>query len=235
MGRRFSCRTWGWHRTVICGWFISSLTMGFFISNLPWRGGTINIARGEVEGVEARQAYQAADIYAALKANDVRLNDASVWKLARSIQKESEKHSLDPLLVLAVIKVESRFDHKAVSAKGARGLMQVQPVAAAAVLEEAAVRERKTAKKIDDPIINVKIGTAYLKHLKEMFGDITLALIAYNWGPTKLRQTLTAKEAVPLGYAQKVFSAQRLFKKHWGRGNSIIASERARVLETRWI
>ena len=226
-----SCPRWRWHGATICAWFISSFTMFLFIPIHPW-GGTINVASGEIDGLDARRSHRTADIYAALKANEVKLNNATVWKLARSIQEESEKHSLDPMLVLAVIKVESQFDHRAVSPKGARGLMQIQPVAATVVLEEADVRDGKAATKIDDPIINVKIGTAYLKHLKEMFGDIKLTLTAYNWGPTKLRQKLAAKEVVPLAYAQKVFSAQRLLKKQWGSGNSFLASPEARVLET---
>ena len=197
----------------------------------PW-GGATNFALGEIDGLDARRSHRTAGIYAALKANEVRLNDDTVRKLARSIQEESEKHSLDPMLVLAVIKVESQFDHRAVSPTGARGLMQIQPVAAAVVLEEANVLDGKVATKIDDPIINVKIGTAYLKHLKEMFGDIKLTLTAYNWGPTRLRQRLTAKEVVPLAYAQKVISAQRLLKKQWRSGNSFLASPEARVLET---
>jgi len=214
---------------VICGWFISSFTLFLFMPIHPW-GGAINVAIGEIDGLEARRFHQIADIYAALKANDVRLKDATVWKLARSIQEESEKHSLDPILVLAIIKVESKFDHRAVSPKGARGLMQIRPVAATVVLGQADVRG-KAANGIDDPIFNVKIGTAYLKHLNEMFGDIKLTLTAYNWGPTRLRQKLAAKEAVPLAYAQKVFSAQRLLEKQWGRGNSFLASQEAQVFE----
>ena len=228
------CRRWLWHRPVSCRWFFASFTICFLISHLSW-GAAINIARREVGGIAARRAWQAADIFAALKANDVRLNNASIWKLAKSIQEESERQSLDPMLVLAVIKVESQFDHRAVSAKGARGLMQIQPVAVNAVLQDADVRDRNAAKKIDDPIINVKIGTAYLKHLKEMFGDLTLALIAYNWGPTRLRQKLTAKEAVPLAYVQKVLSAQRLLKKHWGSENSSLGNREAKVLAASWI
>ena len=205
--------------------------MFLFIPIHPW-GGAINLAIGEIDGLEARRSHRTVNIYAALKANELRLNDATVWKLARSIQEESEKHSLDPMLVLAVIKVESQFDHRAVSPRGARGLMQIQPVAANVVLEEADVPNGKAAKKIDDPIINVKIGTAYLKHLKEMFGDLKLTLTAYNWGPTRLRRKLAAKEAVPLAYAQKVFAAQRLLEKNWRRGNSILASQEVQVLET---
>jgi soluble lytic murein transglycosylase-like protein len=224
-------RRWRWYGPMIYAWFISSFSMFLFIPIHPW-GGTINFATGEIDGLDARRSHRTANIYAALKANEVRLNDATVRKLARSIQEESEKHSLDPMLVLAVIKVESQFDHRAVSPNGARGLMQIQPVAANVVLEEADVLNGKAAIKIDDPIINVKIGTAYLKHLKEMFGDIKLTLTAYNCGPTRLRQKLAAKEAVPLAYAQKVFSAQRLLKKQWRSGNSFLASPEAQVLET---
>lgn len=83
------------------------------------------------------------------------------------------RHGLDPLLVRAVIRAESNFDPKAVSPKGAAGLMQLMPETA----------QRYGVENRFDPAQNVAGGVRYLRDLIAMFeGDLTLALAAYNAG-----------------------------------------------------
>jgi soluble lytic murein transglycosylase-like protein len=82
-------------------------------------------------------------------------------------------YGLDPLLVLAVIAVESAFEVDAVSPRNARGLMQLIPGTA----------RRFGVKDAFDPVENVRGGMAYLRWLLSMFkGDLSLALAAYNAG-----------------------------------------------------
>ena len=69
--------------------------------------------------------------------------------------------------------------------------------------------------KLMDPIVNVKIGTAYLSHLKEMFNDVRLALTAYHSGPTRVKLKLAAKDRIRFAYAGRVLSAKRSFEKNW--------------------
>jgi soluble lytic murein transglycosylase len=168
------------------------------------------------DGTHKAQAMNISEttfIYSVLKAQGMGLSETSLRKLAAGIVEESRKHSFDPMLVLAVIKVESRFDHEAVSHRGAQGLMQIRPPAVAAVVDQGDIPDLPDETSLKDPIVNVKIGTAYLRQLKQMFNDLRLALTAYNSGPTRVKKTLAAKQEIRFRYANKVFSAQRLFEK----------------------
>lgn len=95
-------------------------------------------------------------------------------RYASLIQRYADQHRLDPLLVRAVMRVESCFDRRAVSRAGARGLMQLMP---------------KTAQHLGvldsfDAHLNIEAGTRYLKQMLKRFdGNLTLALAAYNAGP----------------------------------------------------
>ncbi len=146
------------------------------------------------------------------------LQDSRAWAIAETIFMESKRHALDPLLVLAVINVESRFQHTVVSTVGARGLMQIRPDVAKALAEERGFFARKDKSPqdildLDDPIVNIKLGVFYLHSLKKSFRDLKLALTAYNWGPTEVRNRLAEEDAVPLEYAMKVLSTYHGYRR----------------------
>jgi soluble lytic murein transglycosylase-like protein len=90
------------------------------------------------------------------------------------INRHSEAQSLDPKLVQAMIQVESGYNNKARSLKGAMGLMQLMPSTASLY-------------SVDDPYDpddNVRGGTCYLRYLVDRFpGRLDLAVAAYNAGP----------------------------------------------------
>ncbi|HTO99109.1 MAG TPA: lytic transglycosylase domain-containing protein [Myxococcales bacterium] len=105
-------------------------------------------------------------------------------RVLAAIVRESRRNGLDPALVAAVIQVESRFDPYAISGVGARGLMQLMPPTARWLLEKEAGRTDLKPAHLFDPVLNIELGTGYLKSLMDRFdGDLTRALIAYNAGP----------------------------------------------------
>ena len=168
----------------------------------------------KIDEAIARKTRERINTYSVLKSHDVKLSEGSLWNVTESVVEESAKHSLDPMLVLAVMKVESRFDHRAVSSQGALGLMQIRPIVVDELVDEGKIPEWKSKANLRDPILNIKIGVAYLSYLKKMFNHMPFALAAYNSGPTRIRIKLDAKEKIPLGYANKVAAEQLSFKKH---------------------
>ncbi len=91
----------------------------------------------------------------------------------------SQKHLIDPALINSVIRAESAFNPRAVSPKGAQGLMQLMPGTAAKLGVQNAF----------DPNANVEGGTRYLHELLEQYNwDLVKALAAYNAGPQRVAQ-----------------------------------------------
>lgn len=89
------------------------------------------------------------------------------------IKNNGERHGLDPYLIFLVIEQESHFRQRAVSPKGARGLMQLMPGTA----------RRLGVKDSFDPAQNIMGGSRYLKELMNMFGGrVDLVLASYNAG-----------------------------------------------------
>ena len=184
------------------------LFLGFLLSLLLLLANATRTSRAEDGEAVARKTRERINTYSVLKSHDVKLSEASLWNVTESVVEESAKHSLDPMLVLAVMKVESRFDHRAVSPRGALGLMQIRPIVVDELVDEGEIPEWKSKPNLRDPILNIKIGVAYLSYLKKMFNHLPFALAAYNSGPTRIRIKLDAKEKIPLGYANKVVAVQ---------------------------
>jgi hypothetical protein len=88
-----------------------------------------------------------------------------------------DRHHIDPDFINSVIHAESRFNSRALSPKGAQGLMQLMPNTATALGVTNAF----------DPGANVEGGTRYLRELLERYNyDVVKALAAYNAGPTRV-------------------------------------------------
>jgi soluble lytic murein transglycosylase-like protein len=99
--------------------------------------------------------------------------DPARGRYAREIREISERHGVSRELVEAVIQVESAFNPRAVSPRGAQGLMQLMPGTAHAL----------GVQNVFDPRENIDGGVRHLRHLIGRFpGDLPRALAAYNAG-----------------------------------------------------
>ncbi len=116
-------------------------------------------------------------------ASRMRRVDATVQeRVARIIVSEAKLAGVDPLLVLALIHVESSFDPHAVSSAGAVGLMQLRESTMRGEVE----RWRLPSADPHDPVASVQAGVRYLKRLIDAFGEVDMALMAYNAGPNRI-------------------------------------------------
>lgn len=97
---------------------------------------------------------------------------ATTAEVVAAIQEASARHALPAPVVEAVAWQESRFNQAAISPKGARGVMQLMPGTATLLGVDAS-----------DMKSNVEGGAAYLAQQLRRFGDLRLALAAYNAGP----------------------------------------------------
>lgn len=122
------------------------------------------------------------------------------------ILEAGDRYDVDPALIKAVIMAESGYDPKAVSKKGALGLMQLMP---------------GTADELDvedpfNPVHNVNAGVKHLKGLLNEFeGDLELAIAAYNAGSKKVREF----NGIPpynttQNYVRKVFEYYQYYQKN---------------------
>jgi soluble lytic murein transglycosylase len=124
-------------------------------------------------------------------------------RLAQTIVSEARAQKLDPELVIAVIEVESAGYPLAVSQVGAMGLMQLLPSTAEEVAQKLGI-EWKGDDTLFDPIINIKLGTAYLRELANRYDDVDVALAAYNWGPGRIDRRIRRGATIPSKYIEQV-------------------------------
>jgi soluble lytic murein transglycosylase-like protein len=212
-------RTLDWGSTcaklgLIAVLFIPPILTVKYVVPRPERSGPVQVAKP----VEKAQPKELVKIYSIVKSNRPSIADNQAWKVSTAILDESARRDLDPMLVLAVIKVESGFRDQALSPMGARGMMQIMPETGKYLSEELLrVDGFKTRTfmpdHLDDPVLNIKLGVYYLDGLKKQFRNLNLALLAYNLGPGEIQNRLDNNIHFSDEYAAVVLDAYREYKK----------------------
>ncbi|PMB23101.1 tail length tape measure protein, partial [Fischerella thermalis CCMEE 5319] len=107
----------------------------------------------------------------------------------KEIEYWSRQRQLNPLLVTALIRQESRFQPKIKSVANATGLMQVLPDTAKWIAPQ--IKEDSKKINLEDPNDNIMLGTWYLDHTHQQYGNNSLLAIAsYNAGPGNVAKWL---------------------------------------------
>jgi hypothetical protein len=142
------------------------------------------------------------------------LEDPERRRLARTLVGEAEAARIDPLLVLALIEVESSYDPGALSRRGARGLMQLREPTLRREVERAGLEWDGTL----DPAVNIQAGIRYLRRLLDAFGREEVALMAYNAGPNRILGYMRGGEIPDRFhvYPRKVKAELRRLRRSWG-------------------
>ncbi len=158
-----------------------------------------------------------------------------IWRMLLPIQyapffaEEARKHGLDPYLLVALVRQESAFDPRAVSAAQARGLMQLIPPTAKRVARQLRLG-RFSIDQLFRPRLNIRLGSQYLAdRLAQFEGDIDRAVASYNAGPDPVtlwlgegdyREPAEFVENIPFtetrNYVKILHRNYRLYKRLYG-------------------
>lgn len=160
----------------------------------------------EATGSQAGDPELVERIAARLAARRSALSPRDRRTLAETIVREARAQGLEPHLVAAVIEVESAGHPLAVSHVGALGLMQILPETGRELAQKHGV-PWSGPNTLFDPAINVKLGAAYLRELTNRYGDVSIALAAYNWGPGVIDRRLREGTKLPSEYIDSVMRA----------------------------
>jgi soluble lytic murein transglycosylase-like protein len=169
------------------------------------------IFRQQVQIKELKEKLVIQEIIEDLQSD---LGKNEIGRLANAVYEESKKYGYDPLFLLAVIKTESSFKKKAVSDKGAMGLMQMKPSTGSDLALRSGINWQDKYS-LFNPKYNVRLGSLYLYELILKFKDIKHAIVAYNLGETETRKRLEADRPLPKMYVKRVLSTYQEFKEKY--------------------
>ncbi len=133
------------------------------------------IASGPIQAGAAGAAQEREQrAVAEFIARRYRVSERAVEGFVAAAYRDGAQYSVDPLLILAVMAVESRYNPVAESVMGAKGLMQIMPKQHADK-----IAERGGEDALLDPDTNIEIGTQILREYSRRFGDVETALQIY--------------------------------------------------------
>jgi soluble lytic murein transglycosylase len=142
-----------------------------------------------------------------------------------NIKEEAKRHDIDPYLIAGLIRQESVFNPNARSRANALGLMQLLPYVGRDVARKTGAGAI-TPNDLFNPVLNVQLGTAFVKELMDGFNRFEYVAAAYNGGPTRVRRWLRELpaaeieewvESIPLSetrlYVQGVYRNARQYER----------------------
>ncbi len=190
--------------------------------------GLIRLAKGEnlsgidiISKVEDQETPEGKAQYAALSKQITYWQARYPLPYLQQIQKWSTQRQLNPLLVTALIRQESRFEPKIKSVANATGLMQVLPSTAQWIAPQ--IKADSKTLNLENPSDNIMLGTWYLDHTHQQYNNNSmLAIASYNAGPgnvAKWLQTIPTKdpdefvEVIPFGETQNY--VRQVFGNYW--------------------
>jgi hypothetical protein len=194
-------------RRFLLSMYMLCISSGLLLAFLHWKG-TIEVPR--IEPCEQFRGEE--EIFTVLRRSGSGLPRADQRKLAWLILRESRKYGQDYRLTLAIIKTESSFKSRCTSSRGAKGLMQIRPHVGQSIARDIDIGWEGDDT-LFDPHLNVKMGLYYLSQLLRRFGDLRVALTAYNFGPDYVRKRLKTKGKLPSRYSKKVLEAYQEFSQ----------------------
>jgi soluble lytic murein transglycosylase len=110
------------------------------------------------------------------------------------IERSANDFDVDPMLVVAIVRVESKFQETNVSRAGAIGLMQLMPETAEWIADQSGL-SYNSPEELALPEVNIRLGSWYVAYLEKRFkGNRIAAIAAYNSGPSRVESWL--KEGV---------------------------------------
>lgn len=171
----------------------------------------------------AAMRLEAGQVHLAVRSSDAAIApalngglpaDEELWMLAYpraewdAVQAAALVADVDPYLVLAVIREESRFDPRAFSIAGAVGLMQLLPATASGV-----AGTTMSVAQLMQPALNIRLGASYLGGLLRRFnGDVALAVAGYNAGAGAARRFARLPRADPDLFFERIpFAETRVY------------------------
>jgi soluble lytic murein transglycosylase len=132
------------------------------------------------------------------------------------VRGHSRNYQLDPALLAAVIYQESKFRAHARSSSGAIGLMQLLPDTAKGIAVHTGGTKFRVSD-LDDPEINVRYGSWYLRHLLDKYRDERTALAAYNAGQENVDRWRAEGQGIQFSetraYVARVEHLKSLYRK----------------------
>ena len=164
-----------------------------FLSNVNHKG---SHKRSRVAAERAIHSYLEKHMQSA--------SPARIAHLGRVIDRLANRFELPPGLILSVIKVESDFQAWAVSSRGAVGLMQIMPETGEWLASRCGMKWTGPEMLLNEEA-NLTMGVHYLAYLRDKYeGDLKKMLVAYNQGPAKVDEDVSAGKHLTLEYYHKI-------------------------------